>query len=149
MEEQRGRWPMVVLTDKGRHRRGRLQIRHSLRRIPAAKWTDGDAASWIRWRRGSLWPVSRGQGESSKGARWPRCGSREGKKERKQGPAWAHHAKKKRRGVQRSASMGTDGASHTGAGEGEGEAGWWAGPWGGVQLAVGREGMTGGPDFQI
>jgi hypothetical protein len=45
--------------------------------------------------------------------------------------------------------MGTGGASHVGAGEGEGEAGWWAGPWGGVQLAVGREGMTGGPDFQI
>jgi hypothetical protein len=37
------------------------------------------------------------------------------------------------------------GASHVGAGEGEGKAGQWASPHGGVQLAVGREGMTGGP----
>jgi hypothetical protein len=42
--------------------------------------------------------------------------------------------------------METGGASHVGAGEGEGKACRWAGPQGGVQLAVGREGMTGGPE---
>jgi hypothetical protein len=50
------------------------------------------------------------------------------------------HAEKKRKG---------GGASHAVAGEGEREAGQWAGPWGVVQLAVGREGMTGGPDFKF
>jgi hypothetical protein len=38
----------------------------------------------------------------------------------------------------------TGDASHVRAGEGEGKASRWAGPWGGVQLTVGREGMTGG-----
>jgi hypothetical protein len=36
-----------------------------------------------------------------------------------------------------------------GSSRGRREAGQWAGPRGVVQLAVGREGMTGGPDFQI
>jgi hypothetical protein len=41
--------------------------------------------------------------------------------------------------------METGDVSRSGAGEGEGKVGRWAGPWSGVQLAVGREGMTGGP----
>jgi hypothetical protein len=41
--------------------------------------------------------------------------------------------------------METGDASRSGAGEGEGKVGRWADPWSGVQLVVGREGMTGGP----
>jgi hypothetical protein len=39
----------------------------------------------------------------------------------------------------------TDGVSRAGAREVEGNAGRWASPRGGVQLVVGREGITGGP----
>jgi hypothetical protein len=79
--KRRGRWPVVALTDRGRWRRGRLQIRRPRWWIPMVRRTDGDVASWSRWRRGSLWLVSRGRGESKRGIQRPCCGSRERKRE--------------------------------------------------------------------
>jgi hypothetical protein len=60
--------------------------------------SNGDAASWSRWQRDSLWPVPHDRGESKRGVRRCRCGSKERKRERKWGPAWARNAEKKSRG---------------------------------------------------
>jgi hypothetical protein len=58
------------------------------------------------------------KGKSKRGVSQPRCGSREKKRERKRGPAWASHAETKRRGC------GTRDMQDTGRGRGGGSAIW-------------------------
>jgi hypothetical protein len=67
------------------------------------------------------------QGREKKGVRAEAVGG---------GRVWAAAARARRR----RAAVG----QHAHAGAGEREAGWWAGLWGGVPLAMEMEGMTGG-----
>jgi hypothetical protein len=143
-------------------RRGRLRIHRSRWQTPAARRTHSDVASRRRWRRGSFWPVSRGRGganeargdfaveaEREKG-RGSKVGMGAPHGEEEEG-VWQRDvavrggggpAPAAMREWRRQASVGR----RARAGAGAREAGRWAGLRGGVQLAVGREGMTGGPE---
>jgi hypothetical protein len=59
----------VELTGGVDLRRRWLQIFRTRWQIPRARWTNGDAVSWGRWRRGLPWLVLCGEGGNEGGAR--------------------------------------------------------------------------------